>query len=88
MAYPRISRRRFSLATGLTLLAAGTGASAQAPAPEAGPYRFSPVNQYGINLTAAYWNPIIAYVTEKSGVKLQLKIGRPPRHNNPYVLDQ
>ena len=22
-------------------------------------YRFSPVNQYGINLTAEYWNPII-----------------------------
>ncbi len=28
-------------------------------------YRFSPVNQYDINLTAAYWNPIISYVSEK-----------------------
>ena len=37
-------------------------------------YRFSPVNQYDINLTAAYWNPIINYVSEKSGVKLSLKI--------------
>jgi len=46
MAYPRISRRRLSLATGLALLAAGTGARAQAPAPETGTYRFSPVNQY------------------------------------------
>ena len=34
-------------------------------------YRFSPVNQYGINVTAAYWNPIIAWVSEKSGVPLQ-----------------
>jgi len=39
-------------------------------------YRFSPVNQWDINKTAAYWNPIIQYVSEKSGVKLQLKIGR------------
>ena len=31
--------------------------SASAPAGEA-VYRFSPVNQYDINLTAAYWNPI------------------------------
>ena len=35
-----------------------------------GGYRFSPVNQYDINLTAAYWNPIINFVSEKSGVKL------------------
>lgn len=88
MAYPRISRRRLSLATGLALLAAGTGAGAQAPAPEAGTYRFSPVNQYGINLTAAYWNPIIAYVSEKSGVKLQLKIGRTSADTTAYVLAQ
>lgn len=39
-------------------------------------YQFSPVNQYGIQLTAAYWNPIIQYVSERSGVKLELKIGR------------
>lgn len=41
-----------------------------------GSYNFAPVNQYGINLTAEYWNPIIDYVSEKSGVKLNLKIGR------------
>ncbi len=51
-------------------------------------YRFSPVNQYGINLTAAYWNPIIAYVSEKSGVKLQLKIGRTSADTTAYVLAQ
>ena len=39
-------------------------------------YRFSPVNQWDISKTAAYWNPIIEYVSEKSGIKLQLKIGR------------
>ncbi|MBL8480886.1 MAG: phosphate/phosphite/phosphonate ABC transporter substrate-binding protein [Rhodocyclaceae bacterium] len=49
-------------------------------------YHFSPVNQYGINLTAAYWNPIINYVTEKSGVKLVLKIGRTSADTTSYVL--
>lgn len=51
-------------------------------------YNFSPVNQYGINLTAAYWNPIITYVTEKSGVRLQLKIGRTSADTTAYVLAQ
>jgi len=51
-------------------------------------YRFSPVNQYDINLTAAYWNPIIQYVSETSGVKLQLKIGRTSADTTAYVLAQ
>jgi len=49
-------------------------------------YNFSPVNQYGIALTAAYWNPIMAYVSEKSGVKLNLKIGRTSADTTSYVL--
>lgn len=51
-------------------------------------YRFSPVNQYDINLTAAYWNPIIQYVSETSGVKLGLKIGRTSADTTAYVLAQ
>jgi phosphonate transport system substrate-binding protein len=49
-------------------------------------YNFSPVNQFDINLTAAYWNPIISYVSEKSGVKLNLKIGRTSADTTSYVL--
>ena len=49
-------------------------------------YTFSPVNQYDINLTASYWNPIIAYVSEKSGVKLNLKIGRTSADTTSFVL--
>ena len=71
--------RLFSLLAG-ACLAATAGA-----ADEAG-YRFSPVNQYGINLTAEYWNPIINYVSEKSGVKLTLKIGRTSADTTSYVL--
>jgi phosphonate transport system substrate-binding protein len=55
-------------------------------AQEAGVYRFSPVNQYGIELTASYWNPIVEYVSAKSGVKLQLKIGRTSADTTAYVL--
>ncbi|MBP8134261.1 MULTISPECIES: phosphate/phosphite/phosphonate ABC transporter substrate-binding protein [Zoogloea] len=51
-------------------------------------YRFSPVNQWDINKTAAYWNPIIQYVSDKSGVKLQLKIGRTSADTTSYVLAQ
>ena len=51
-----------------------------------GGYRFSPVNQYGIELTASYWNPIIEYVSGKSGVKLQLKIGRTSADTTAFVL--
>ncbi|WP_342620222.1 phosphate/phosphite/phosphonate ABC transporter substrate-binding protein [Rhodoferax sp. GW822-FHT02A01] len=57
------------------------GAHAEPPS-----YNFSPVNQYDINLTAAYWNPIIAYVSEKSGVKLNLKIGRTSADTTSFVL--
>lgn len=51
-------------------------------------YRFSPVNQFGIQLTAEHWNPIIEYISEKSGVKLSLKIGRTSADTTSYVLAQ
>ena len=53
---------------------------------QTGSYRFSPVNQWDINKTAAYWNPIIKYVGEKSGVKLELRIGRTSADTTAYVL--
>ena len=69
--------------TAALLAVALPSASAQEPS-----YRFSPVNQWDINKTAAYWNPIIQYVSEKSGVKLQLKIGRTSADTTSYVLAQ
>jgi phosphonate transport system substrate-binding protein len=54
---------------------------------EAG-YRFSPVNQYDIPLMAAYWNPIIQYISDRSGVKLTLRIGRTSADTTAYVLTQ
>lgn len=75
----------------LKILAVGSSAVALSVLPgisraEQPSYNFSPVNQYGIQLTAAYWNPIIAYVSEKSGVKLNLKIGRTSADTTSYVL--
>ncbi|WP_081767272.1 phosphate/phosphite/phosphonate ABC transporter substrate-binding protein [Hylemonella gracilis] len=60
---------------------------ASAQTGEAG-YRFSPVNQYDIPLMAAYWNPIIQYISDKSGVKLTLKIARTSADTTAYVLTQ
>ena len=51
-------------------------------------YRFSPVNQWDVTKTAAYWNPIIRYVSDKSGVKLELKIGRTSADTTAFVLAQ
>ena len=65
-------------------LSAHAGAQTQGPTV----YRFSPVNQWDIQKTAAYWNPIIKHVSEKSGVKLELKIGRTSADTTAYVLAQ
>ena len=51
-------------------------------------YRFSPVNQWDIAKTAAYWNPIINCVSDRSGVRLELKIGRTSADTTAYVLAQ
>lgn len=72
----------------LLKLAAVLCLSTAALAEEGRVYQFSPVNQWDINKTAGYWNPIINYVSEKSGVKLQLKIGRTSADTTSYVLAQ
>jgi phosphonate transport system substrate-binding protein len=71
-------------ALALTLLGA-TALSSTAQAQQAS-YSFSPVPQYGIGLTAGYWNPILDYVSEKSGVKLNLKISRTSADTTAFVL--
>lgn len=39
-------------------------------------YSFGVLNQRSITLTAQYWNPILKYLGDKSGVRLQLKMGK------------
>lgn len=78
-----MKRRDFCAGLGLAL-----GAGLVRAAPRSEPYRFSPVNQYGLRLTADYWNPIIDYVGEVSGVRLVLKIGRTSADTTSFVLAQ
>lgn len=49
-------------------------------------YRFSPVNQYGVQLTAAYWNPIILWVSQRTGIPIELKVGRTSADTTTFVL--
>jgi phosphonate transport system substrate-binding protein len=49
-------------------------------------YNFSPVNQYNLQVSASFWNPIIRYVSAKSGVTLNLKLGRTSADTTSYVL--
>jgi phosphonate transport system substrate-binding protein len=48
-------------------------ATLQAKEPE---YSFGVLNQRSPTLTAQYWNPMLRYVSEVSGVALRLKMGR------------
>lgn len=48
-----------------------------APAVAAGEsYAFGVINQRSIMMTAEFWNPILRYVGEQSGVELRLSMGR------------
>jgi phosphonate transport system substrate-binding protein len=40
------------------------------------PLPFGVINQRSIALTAGYWNPILAYVSRRSGVPLQLRMAK------------
>lgn len=83
---PMIQRRRLPGTPGILATCAALTWAMPAQAQDGGVYRFSPVNLYGIELTAGYWNPIIDYVSTRSGVKLQLKIGRTSADTTAYVL--
>ena len=62
--------------------------AAASPTAQSQHFEFSPVNQYGLQLTASYWNPIISHVSKVSGVDLRLKIGRTSADTTSYVLAQ
>jgi len=45
-------------------------------------YAFYVLNQRSIALTAQYWNPILTYVSRKSGVPLELKLAKTAKEGN------
>ena len=63
-----------ALALAVALLPAA-GAAEQA-------YAFNVLNQRTVALTAAYWNPVITYVSRKSGVPLELKLAKNAAEGN------
>lgn len=50
------------------------------------PYAFGVVNQRSLQATAAYWNPILHYVSLRSGVPLELHIGRTANETTDRVV--
>lgn len=52
------------------------GAAAQKP------YTFYVLNQRSVALTAQYWNPIMTYVSKKSGVPIELKLAKTAQEGN------
>lgn len=55
---------------------------AKAQAAEEQPYAFNVLNQRSIALTAQYWNPILLYVSRKSGVPLELRLAKTAKEGN------
>lgn len=64
----------FALAALLTVSAAARAAEE--------PYTFNVLNQRSVALTAQYWNPILLYVSKKSGVPLELKLAKTTKEAN------
>jgi len=50
------------------------------------PYAFGVLNQRSLQATAAYWNPILNYVTARSGVPLELHIGRTANETTDHAV--
>ncbi|MFK3737154.1 phosphate/phosphite/phosphonate ABC transporter substrate-binding protein [Massilia sp. TN1-12] len=77
---------RFPRLAALLAFASLTCAHPGAGAAEPPVYHFSPVNQYNLQVSASFWNPIMRYVSQKSGVRLTLKLGRTSADTTSYVL--
>jgi len=65
---------------GLALVLAAGIQSAAVAAEQ--PLYFNVLNQRSVALTAQYWNPILSYVTQKSGVPLELKLAKTSKEGN------
>jgi phosphonate transport system substrate-binding protein len=77
---------RMSLRAGFALFLASALAVPAFAAADAPAYHFSPVNQYNLQVSASFWNPIVRYVSHKSGVRLNLKLGRTSADTTSFVL--
>ena len=60
----------------------GTACHAAPPTP----FAFGVLNHRSLQATAAYWNPILKYVSARSGVPLELHIGRTANETTDRVV--
>jgi phosphonate transport system substrate-binding protein len=67
---------------GAVLLAAAFALHAPGVAAQEKPYSFNVLLQRSVALTAQYWNPILTYVSRKSGVPLELKLNKTAKEGN------
>jgi phosphonate transport system substrate-binding protein len=63
------------------ILAAALAIHSPASAAETA-YTFNVLNQRSVAFTAQYWNPILTYVSKKSGVPLELKLAKSAQEGN------
>ena len=66
----------------LLLIAAAAAFSANVFAQAKKSYTFYVLNQRSVALTAQYWNPIMTYVSRKSGVPVELKLAKTAQEGN------
>ena len=64
------------------VLATAIGFATPAQAAQQQPYAFNVLHQRSVALTAQYWNPILLYVSKKSGVPLELKLAKTTKDAN------
>src|SRR4051794_27422146 len=81
MNWKTLKRAGVALAALVTFGSAAHANTAPAAAGEQ-PYAFNVLNQRSIALTSQYWNPILIYVSKKSGVPLELKLARTVKEAN------
>ena len=73
--------RKLAMIFALLGLAVGLVAPVAALAQEKS-YAFNVLSQRSIALTAQYWNPILTYVTSKTGIPLELKLAKTAKEGN------
>ena len=74
-----MKRRTVTCAAAALMLALGMPSSS---AGEAKAYAFYVLHQRTVALTAQYWNPILTYVSKKSGVPLDLRLAKTAQEGN------
>lgn len=84
--HPLQHRSRLSLLGIASLMLLLPRAFAQVPPPSPPAYAFAPVAQHSLQLSAAYWNPILDYVSARSGVRLTLRLARTTAETTAAVM--